>query len=182
MTKLAQLRRDAAQYLDTALSVHYDIERPKDDPSLLAVYAFHSRDARYVLVKRAELWAAEHHEYLYLYSMERLTREAAELCWKRMLEDGRPRVRPHAQHMYTYLTAVILYEQAEPEALEAIRRLKQRREFKLSLHGWMESRIAAVDITTAALTTNRAGKALKKDFGRLAASAITKCKERREQT
>ena len=90
-----------------------------------------------------------------------------EEIFRRTLEDGEPRVKPHSQHMYTYLTAVALYDSARPDALERLKKLKKRREFKLSLHGWMEFRIAAVDLSNGEITVNRAGKALAKDLKRL---------------
>ena len=62
-----------------------------------------------------------------------------------------------------------LYDSAQPDALERLKKLKKRREFKLSLHGWMEFRIAAVDLSTGEITVNRAGKALAKDLKRLMA-------------
>ena len=89
------------------------------------------------------------------------------------LEDGEPRVHPHIQHMYTYLTAVTLYDSAEPQALAKLRKLKKRREYKLSLHGWMEFRIAAVDLSTGEITVNRAGRAIQKDLKRLTGSIIS---------
>lgn len=167
--------------LDT-LSAYYDIEPVKNRTPLQAICSFHARDSRYVLSKKAELWAAEHHEYLYLYSVSHLDLETLRSLWEQMLEDGIPRIKPHIQHMYTYLTAVIFYETAEADALEQLKRFKRRREFKLSLHGWMESRIAAVDRSTAALTVNRAGRTLKKDLGHMVEGAISKCNERRNNT
>ncbi len=172
------LRNQLEAYLLKAFSVHYDIETRESEYPLRALCAFHSRDSQYVLVHSVELWAAEHHEYLYLYSVEHLDLKTLEQIWQQLLSDGTPRVKPHAQHMYTYLTAIVLYDSADAEALSALKKLKQRREFKLSLHGWMESRIAAVDVSTAALTTNRAAKVLTRDFGGLVRRAISQCKER----
>ena len=85
-------------------------------------------------------------------------------------------MHPHIQHMYTYLTAVTLYDSAEPQALAKLRKLKKRREYKLSLHGWMEFRIAAVDLSTGDLTTNRAGRAMVKDLKRVVERIISKYK------
>ena len=76
--------------------------------------------------------------------------------------------------MYTYLTAVVLYDSADPQALAQLKKLKKRREYKLSLHGWMEFRIAAVDISTGEITANRSGKILQKDLKRLTARMIQK--------
>ena len=166
-TCVSQLSERVLQGLKKAYSTYYDIEEINDGTSLKARCDYHMRDSQYVLVKKAELWAAENHEYLYLWDAGGLTAAGVEEIFRRTLEDGEPRVKPHSQHMYTYLTAVALFDSASPDALEQLKKLKRRREFKLSLHGWMEFRIAAVDLSTGEITVNRAGKALAKDLKRL---------------
>lgn len=153
--------------LKKAYTAYFDIEEVDDGTALKALCAYHARDSKYVLVKRAELWAAEQHEYLYLWDAGHLDTGMVEEIFRRTLADGEPRVRPHSQHMYTYLTAVALYDSAGPSALDQLKQLKKRREFKLSLHGWMEFRIAAVDLSTGEITVNRAGRALAKDLKRV---------------
>lgn len=153
--------------LKKAYAAYYDVEEISDGTALRARCDYHMRDSQYVLVKKAELWAAENHEYLYLWDAGELTPALVEEIFDRTLTDGEPRVKPHAQHMYTYLTAVALYDSAQPDALAQLKKLKRRREFKLSLHGWMEFRIAAVDLSTGEITVNRAGKAFAKDLKRL---------------
>ena len=164
---MSQRSEKAIEGLIKACAAYYDIEEIHDGTPLKALCAYHMRDSQYVLVKKAELWAAENHEYLYLWDAEQLDTALVEEMFRRTLADGEPRVRPHSQHMYTYLTAVALYDSAQPDALERLKKLKKRREFKLSLHGWMEFRIAAVDLSTGEITANRAGKALAKDLKRL---------------
>ena len=164
---MSQLSEQVLNGLKKAYSAYFDIEEVADGTALKALCAYHNRDSQYVLVKKAELWAAESHEYLYLWDAGHLDAGAVEEIFRRTLEDGGPRVKPHAQHMYTYLTAVVLCGSAQPEALAQLKKLKKRREFKLSLHGWMEFRIAAVDLSTGEITVNRAGKALAKDLRRL---------------
>ena len=164
---MSQRSEKAIEGLIKACAAYYDIEEIHDGTPLKALCAYHMRDSQYVLVKKAELWAAENHEYLYLWDAEQLDTALVEEMFRRTLADGEPRVRPHSQHMYTYLTAVALYDSAQPDALERLKKLKKRREFKLSLHGWMEFRIAAVDLSTGEITVNRAGKALAKDLKRL---------------
>ena len=164
---MSQLSQTALSRLKEAYTAYYDIEERNDGTALKAICAYHNRASQYVLVKKAELWAAENHEYIYLWDAGHLDADLLEEIFRRTLADGEPRVKPHAQHMYTYLTAVALYDSADPAALEQLKKLKKRREFKLSLHGWMEFRIAAVDLSTGEITVNRAGKSLKKDLKRL---------------
>ena len=173
---VTSLRQTLEERLLTIFSTHYGIERGSDDSALKACCAFHSRDSQYVLSKKAELWAAEHHEYLYLYSVSELDETALEDVCRQTLELGTPLVKPHAQHMYTYLTALVLCDQADKQALGALVKKKHRREFKLSLHGWMEFRIAAVDLSTGEITTNRAGRAFGKDLKRMVERVIANYK------
>ena len=164
---MSQRSERVLEGLKKAYTAYFDIEEIDDGTALKARCGYHMRDSQYVLVKKAELWAAENHEYLYLWDAGQLDAGLTDAIFQRTLADGLPRVRPHAQHMYTYLTAVALYDSAQPDALEQLKKLKKRREFKLSLHGWMEFRIAAVDLSTGEITVNRAGKALAKDLKRL---------------
>lgn len=171
---MSELRELVTQRLKDAYAAYYDVESVDDGTALKALCAYHLRDSQYVLVKKAELWAAENHEYLYLWSMDHLDQPALEELFQRVLADGEPRVNPHPQHMSTYLTAVALYDSAQPQALAQLKKLKKRREFKLSLHGWMEFRIAAVDLSTGEITANRSGKAMVKDLKRLVERVVSK--------
>ena len=170
---MSQFSEQVLGGLKKAYAAYYDIEEIDDGTALKARCDYHMRDSQYVLVKKAELWAAENHEYLYLWDAGHLGADRVEEIFRRTLEDGEPRVKPHAQHMYTYLTAVALYDSADPDALTQLKKLKKRREFKLSLHGWMEFRIAAVDLSNGEITVNRAGKALAKDLRRLTGRVIS---------
>ena len=173
---MSQLSQAVAQGLKGVYSAYYDVEEFPGDGPLKALCVYHSRDSQYVLSKKVELWAAETHEYLYLWDMEKLDEEGVEEIFRRVLSDGEPRVAPHSQHMSTYLTAVVLYHSADPRALDKLKKLKRRREFRLSLHGWMEFRIAAVDLSTGKIFTNRAGKVLEKDLRRLVERIIANYK------
>lgn len=173
---MSQLSQAVAQGLKGAYSAYYDFEEIPGDGPLKALCVYHSRDSQYVLSKKVELWAAESHEYLYLWDVGRLEDNGPEEIFAHVLADGEPRIAPHSQHMSTYLTAVVLYESAAPRALERLKKLKKRREFKLSLHGWMEFRIAAVDLSTGEISTNRAGKILEKDLKRLVERIIANYK------
>ncbi|MEA4933091.1 MAG: hypothetical protein VB071_05815 [Lawsonibacter sp.] len=171
---MSQLREAVEEYLKHAYAAYYDIEPVEDGTALKALCSYHLRDSQYVLVKKAELWAAESHEYLYLWSLDTLDSNALQHMFQWVLEDGEPRIKPHSQHMYTYLSAVVLYEKADGKTLAKLKTLKKRREFKLSLHGWMEFRIAAVDVSTGEITFNRSGKTMEKDLKRLTAHVISR--------
>lgn len=143
---------------------YYDIDRVDDDSPLVATCDFHSTSERYVLVKRAKLWAAETNEYVFLFHVNELTMDSLARCRDLALERGMKKIRPHSEHMYSHITAILLCGTAQPDALELLERYKKSASFKLSLHGWMEYRIAAVDLSTGEVFANRKGKEVKKSL------------------
>lgn len=173
---MSELRASLLSRLCGAYQAYYDVSPVEDGSTLKALCAYHSRDSRYVLIKKAELWAAENHEYLYLHSLPHLDLAALSQIWDGVLADGMPRIQPHSEHMYTYLSAVVLCDHADPDALADLKKRKKHQDFKLSLHGWMEFRIAAVDLSTGEITTNRSGKELNKSLSGFVARELQKFK------
>ena len=140
---------------------YFDITTYDDDTPLKNQCVFHSRSEKYVLSKKAQLWAAETNEYLYIFSVPALTSDAFIDCRDRALALGMELVQPHSEHMYSYITAIILYDEAEENALLTLQQYKKSQNFKFSLHGWMEYRIAAVNVHTHAISANKSGKDVK---------------------
>lgn len=166
---MSELSRAVAEGLCRAYQGCYDVDRVEDGSGLVALCRYFRRDSQFVAVRSAELWAAEQYEYLYLWDVGHLTADRLQTVFAQVCSDGEGRVRPHSQHMCTYLTAVVLYDRADADALAQLKKLKKRREYRFTLHGWMEVRIVAVDVTTAECTANRSGKGLKADLARRAA-------------
>ena len=155
------------QALLNSYEAYYDIARVEHDAPLVATCDFHSTSERYVLTKKAKLWAAETNEYVFIFHVDELTMDSFAQCRDLALDRGMEKIHPHSEHMYSHITAILLCDTAQPDALELLERYKKSASFKLSLHGWMEYRIAAVDLSTAEVFTNRKGKELKKSLGRV---------------
>lgn len=114
---MQQLRQQLEKAAVQSYRAYYDVEELPEGGLLKARCAYHSRSAQYVLVKKAELWAAETNEYVYLWSLPRLDEGALEEVFQATLSDGMPRIRPHKDHMSTFLTAAVLCDRADPQAL-----------------------------------------------------------------
>lgn len=155
------------QALLNSYEAYYDVARVDDDTPLVATCDFHSTSEQYVLTKKAKLWAAETNEYVFLFHVPQLTHQTLTQCRELALEQGMKKIHPHSEHMYSHITAILLCGETGPDALEELKRYKKSANFKLSLHGWMEYRIAAVDLSTAEVTTNRKGKELIKSLRRV---------------
>jgi hypothetical protein len=143
---------------------HFDIERGNHflGVPLLAMAQFHSRGERYVLTHRAKLWAVESHEYALFFGEENFSQERFEAVVS-LIETGESSlVKPHSEHMYTFLTGVVLTRGLDREVAKLVKRYKWRKSYKFSIHGWCHIRLAVIDLDSGEIVTNRDGKDLKK--------------------
>ena len=79
------------------------------------------------------------------------------------------------------MTAVVLCGEADPQTLARLKTLKQRKNFRLSLHGWMEFRIAAAVLDCGVFAANRPGRETAQFLEQLAQSVSQKSIKRGEE-
>ena len=144
----------------------YDVSRGNMGSGLpLEVLGQHySRSEKYVLSKKAKLWAIEINDYLYLFSMPKLEKNQAEECVTFSIEDALPRVKPHNEHMYSFITAVFVADEAEKDALSFIRWRRFIKSYKLGLQGSSPLKTAALDIGKEKIVANNMGRDLRKQI------------------
>jgi hypothetical protein len=138
-----------------------------DTAASLPLKAFcehHTRSEKYVLSKKAKLWAVEVNDFLYLFSMPRLEKEEAQACVAFSIENALPRVKPHNEHMYSFISAVFLADEAAPDALKFIRRRRFTKSYKFGFHGSKTIKTAALDIKQGKIVTNNMGRDLRKQI------------------
>ena len=140
-------------------SSHYNIEKlPDGSPKELAAFCvLDMTQCSYVLSKKNVLWSANSHEYSYLFSVEHLTKADFERFLSFMKRDGIPRIEVKSGHMCTALTMVILCDSAEKDALQAVKRCRLHKSFRLSFYGWMDGRTALAELSTGRVITNLSG-------------------------
>ncbi len=126
---------------------------------LVASYAYHSSNECYVLYREAKLWRAEVHEFVYIFSFPALTAATYVTCRQYAHEAGMKHIRPHIDHMSSYITAILICESITDEAANLLETTRIRKNFLFSLHGWMEFRTVAVELSTGRIVANRAAAA-----------------------
>jgi len=125
---------------------------------LAATCFFHSRSEKYVLTRKAQLWAAENHEYAYVFSFPHLDQAAFQTVKELSCRLGMAEVHPNSEHMCSYISAIILCDTIGKEAEKSLKSCRIRKNFKLSLHGWMEFHIAAIALEGGGISSNRGGR------------------------
>lgn len=143
-----------------AYTHYFDIQRhvTAGDVTFAALAQYHSRSGKYVLVKSAKIWSIEMNEYVYFAAVDRLDAALLDTLYKAARDAGLALIKPHSEHMRSYVSLAVIADSIDEEAQRRLRKIRFRKSFWLALHGWMEFRIAAIDLSTGQILSNPAGK------------------------
>ena len=169
-------RQEAIDRLCTIYQSQFDINRCEEDGQPLAVTMdFYATSEKFVLSKKAKLWEAGSHEYVYLFSVPHLTEDIYNSCRDYALEHGMAKVEPGPTHMYSYITAMFLCDSCDKAAKKALRKCRIYKSFKMAFWGWMDFH--------SGLAVLEEGKAFSNASGRSAAQLLNKtlfCKAKKQ--
>lgn len=129
-----------------------------------AIAEFHSRGEKYFMIKKAKLWAAETNEYVYFIICDNLDAETLKKLFSEVINYSLTKIKPHSEHMFSYISMVIITESPQQDVLKETSKLSFRKNFKFSLHGWAEFRLALLDVSENRIITNSSGKEIAKTF------------------
>lgn len=147
-----------------AYSHSYDIDRDVEEEGRLwpATATYYLRDENYLISKQHVLSAVEQHEYLYFHVTDHLTAEELQLEIELSKQAGLRKVKPHKDHMFSNVGLVVLANTISPEAQQIIKKTRFRKNYRLSLWGWTEYQLAAMESSTNSFYANPAGAGARK--------------------
>ena len=138
-------------------SGYFDIER-LEDGTCKAIATYNNFMEKYVLTRKARLWAAHAHEFIFLFSLDRLDMQHWEEIREYFMEQGFARMSVDNMHMYSYISPVILADEIDEDVCKILKRFKYYKSFKLSFYGWTTVRLAALEMSSGKIITNYQGK------------------------
>lgn len=152
-------RQEALEKLLDRYTGYYDIS-PVFDSSLplAATCDFHAHSEKYVLSKKAKLWEANSHEYVFVFSVPHLTEELYTACRDYAYTHGMEKIKPGPEHMYSYISALFLCDTCEEGAKKALRKCRIYKSFRLSFWGWMDFHTGLAVLAEAKAFANPSGK------------------------
>ncbi len=171
------------QKLETLLDAYshlYDIERNVTLEGTLfpAMATYYLRDENYLISRQHVLSAVEQHEYVSIFLTDHLDAGQLAQLIELTRRTGLEKIHPNKDHMVSYVTLVVLANTIDPEAVRMIKKTRFRKNYRLTFHGWMEYRVAAMEGSTNCFFSNPAGgparKLLEQNF------APKKRRERKE--
>ena len=142
-----------------AYSDWYDVEEKTSiNIPLAATAVFHEHQTGFALIRKAEMWSADRHEYVYIYSIPTLDSETFEKCIKDTIVRGEEAVNPEFGHMCTNIVSVFITNNATSEAIKALKKYRYRKSFLFSLKGWLETQTTLVSLDSMSVVNNMPGR------------------------
>lgn len=130
-------------------------------------------NAKYVLVKKAELWRAICFEHAFFRLFDTLKAEDIERFCAQVKETIEPKLVRKGEktmeknHMYSYITGIFICDHGVSEEVKKeIKRARFYKNYRMSVRGYCEMRILVVDLEHHKLIGNRAARDLIKDYKR----------------
>ncbi len=157
MTKETFLQKLMPSY-ESYFDIQYDVQ--VGSRQYPATAEFHSRSEKYVLVRSAKIWATEMNEYAYFAFADVPTLDDYQSLKLDVLKSGLSQIKPHSEHMYSYVSLILVADLLPQEVIKEIQKTKYHKTFLFSLHGWMYLRIAAVDLSNGKVYSNQRGNEL----------------------
>ena len=146
----------------------YDIERDVEiaGSHYPAAATYFLRDENYLISKQHVLSAVEQHEYVTFLVIDHLDVPTLKKHIELTKQAGLSRIQPSKEHMCSFVTLVVLANTIDPEAKQLVRHTRYRKNYLLTLHGWMEYHLAAMECSSNSFLSNPAGKEARKNLER----------------
>lgn len=148
---------------------YYNVFLNEEDElkELIARCEYYEHSEKFVMSQKAELWSENSEEFLYLIKIPHFTLKDFEKYKDEAYTDGMDRAHIGPGHMYTYITTVFICEDADEDAIKALKKCRIYKSFRFSFHGWMDFHAAVVELNTNKVYSNAGGKSVKKVLKRI---------------
>jgi len=131
-------------------------------------------NSKYVLVKKAELWRALNYEHVFFKTVDFLEADDIDDFKKQLQEYIEPNLVRKGEksmekdHMSTHVDCIFLCEKGiMPEATKAVKKARFFKDYMLSIRGFCDLRVVAVDLASGNVIGNSAARDLVKYYEKL---------------
>ena len=130
---------------------------------------YHLRNEKYVLSKKAVIYAIESNEYCFLKRFELLDRASVRSFTDGIIRSIDEIVKPDTNHMCSMVTGVMILdgdqETGLDDAMAEVRRFRYHKSFSLGFKGWVDIRLLIVSLKGGVIAANKQGKGVSKVYG-----------------
>ena len=153
---------EAIEKLLPAFGRYYTVNTQNPVSPFIAEAEFRSHNEQYFLVRSAHIADIDSNEFVYFAGVPVLDDQTLAQLAAKAWDTGLEKVRPHEGHRNSDVTLIILANKIEDAVKATIKKTKFYKSYKLSFWGWSNFKLAAVELGTQGIYSNRLGKDYRK--------------------
>lgn len=145
------------KYLDKLIKTYdkiFQMELIEDSPVNLVATAHYMEYAKKAFMR------AERHEYVFIFDIENLTKDAFETIREFSLNQGLEKIKPTKGYLSSFITTVILAANMEENVKPLIEYHRHMQNLKKQKRGYVNQRVCAVNFSADQVTCNKDSKEL----------------------
>ncbi len=124
---------------------------------------YHLRNEKYVLVKKAIVYAFENNEYSLIKYCENINKDYLQEIINTLTDSVELIVKPNREHMSSTITLTIVTDnnfnnEDKEEITKIISRFNYNKGFAFGFKGWADIRLVLVSLNEGLIATNKKGK------------------------
>ena len=161
---------DYQTYLDNIenkLKAYFDIYRNYSikgyEYDLFAKY--HMKTERYILVKKAVIYAMENNEYCLIKHIDHIDEHKLNAFTSSLIEAIDELIKLDENHMSSIITGVLVTDnRPSDDVIRQVKKFKYHKGFAFGLRGWVDIRLIMVTMADNYIVTNKKGKEVRKVY------------------
>lgn len=126
---------------------------------------YNLRNERYVLTKKATIYAIENNEYSLIKYYEDLNKKSIEIYIDTLIKSIDKLINPSKEHMSSIITGVILLNNIpDNEIVDIVEKFKYQKGFAFGFKGWVDIRLLLVSLNEEFIISNKKGKEVREVY------------------
>lgn len=153
--------------LEKKLIGSFDLERnyKLNDYEYDLFAEYHIRNERYMMMKKAVVYAIENNEYCFIKYFDGIDLHGVQEFIDALIQSIDAIVEPCEEHMASIITGVIVLPyKPDTDIIDAIKKFKYHKGFAFGFKGWVDIRLLLVTMENDYIVTNKKGKEVSKVY------------------
>ena len=160
-------RRDAIDKILQAYMPFYNIHKVENDTPVTFRCDYFAENEGHFISKKAKLWTAAQEQFIYFADIEKMDMDVFNSVNNYVLSDGMDRLNIGPGHMSSEIVSVFICSECSDEIYNKVKKSTVRKNFRFTLHGWMDFFPVGVSIKDRKVISSGAGKDMVRSISRI---------------
>lgn len=160
-------RRDAIDRILEVYRPFYNIHQVENDTPVTARCDYFEESEGHFISKKTKLWTAAREQFIYFADIEKMDTDIFNSVNNYVLSDGMDRLNIGPGHMSSEIVPVFVCSECGDEIYDKVKKSAIRKNFRFTLHGWMDFFPVVVNLKDRRVVSSGTGKDMVKSISKI---------------